>query len=322
MTTLQKQANKKVHLDDQKDRSLFLYYVTYIDMITFWTETNRDIFDKQDLKILNSYGCKVRYIKKAMHIKFKANFRQSITLHQPNRQALEYIIPKLAGCNIKINRVELAIDWIAKNPNNIQTLHKRIIKNLVYCAGSEYIYENHSKKTCYFASRSNKKDSPNQADSSAQKNSKRKSHSLIPVLYSDRESKIAHQPCTHLELRFVRSSICKNNGFRSLRDLLDVDIAETIKSKIRFCYKPSAAEAALLLSNKTKAEAKKMSLTSCQNKVRRVFKKDYRTVVAQEVFHKIPKVRKRYKAKHKAMTKHMFEVFFSKDNANASGNRR
>lgn len=225
--------NKIKKLNDfgiYKYRNLYQNAIVYIDRIDLWIETNRKIFNKDDIKTLKMYGCTITAKAKIMN-EFKVEFRQTIKIFQPNLKSINYIIEKIKNHgNYRINRIELAYDWIASNEKKAKAIHEILSKHFVYCAGNKYSYgsyidKNKKYQTDYFARRKPeiKKDLDSNKFIIVSNSDK-----VIPVMYSSRRNKILDKHCAHFEIRLVGSQACKSSGFRTLRDFNNQYIVDFI----------------------------------------------------------------------------------------------
>jgi hypothetical protein len=205
--------------------SLAINRVMYFDRVNIWLNTNRPLINESLQETLKESGLNIEIILKPMS-PFQPTWKQLLQLHQPSLLALRYIAEAIqnAACSYLINRVELAVDWITESRENADTLHRFLQESFIHKAGQRYFFENsHSsfkrRGTSYFALKD--------------------THHILPLIYSDRSSKLTGQPCAHFEYRLLNTESCRSKGIVTLSQLIHYDILHFFRNNVHFHKKVS-----------------------------------------------------------------------------------
>lgn len=210
---------------------LFCYHITYCDHMELWLGTNREVFDDATKAAIEARNGRVVVNERSMN-PYDTEYRQKIELYQLTKESLKIVDDLLskAACSYLIARLELAVDWITETQEDADKL-RTIIE-------TSYI---HSVKNGFFFNRDTGSNTSDRDKLGTVYFADSKIQNLVPVLYNDRK-KMVDAPTVHFEFRFLKTEGCKSNGFRVIRNVIDVDILEYMRRNVVFARLPSKEE--------------------------------------------------------------------------------
>lgn len=212
---------------------------TYYDHLELWLDTPAEVFDQDVRKLIEAEGASVRsYLKKMT--RYNSLYRQKVEFEQVNKSTVEIINRALfdSARGYLINRVEIAVDWVCASAEAAWDLQRLIEQSFIHHDGKQrfhyYKYKSEAPEslgTSYFADK--------------------QKHKLVPVVYSNRPKRLSgDRPCTHFEYRLCTTEVCKNKGFRVMRNLMDCDGFQFLKDNMNFVKKPSLEEVGKVVPGK------------------------------------------------------------------------
>jgi hypothetical protein len=267
----------------------------HFDVVVLWADADLSFLNYKKLTNMNSTEkAKPRIEYKPMS--FGSAFKYKMRLFQPSQKNIQYLCEAISTepVNIFINYVEVTFDFVSLQPAEIA---KIINTHLVhYRKGPSY--HNKIKGTLYWGNRKNNKEY------------------FFPVTYHERISKIAHQPCCHLEYKMLSKLMCEKQGLSVASDLLDYDFVSFFERNTKFFTIPTKCEIG-------KAHAKSEGATYKSNRGYEKFfeKKSHEKIskldkprvslqdTVQEMLHKLPTLKPiLQKEKHKENAKFTAEL--------------
>jgi len=181
--------------------------VSYIDTVQMWFP--RALTDTEIKNINALCGPKRMFpIVKDMPVRPKWKCRH--LLQQPKPEVFDYLT-QLFGEDIWINRVDVALDLITRRPTEARLLKEFCERHIYHAWHGKYQIVRYKHST-YTAERG----APRVYD-----------------IYADKPSKVANQPCCHIELRFSGADSVRRAGFVTVHDLKNLNYHEFWKKHLR-----------------------------------------------------------------------------------------
>lgn len=234
-------------------RALFYERLTYIDRANIWLDTDRQVISKRTMKAIRALGKEIKVIVRPMN-EFQPEWKQIVQLYQVTPEILALIDEDIrnAACDYMINRVELTLDWTTPTMKQAKKLHFFLRKCFIHQSGKAYYFENLPKNK--------------ESDSNAEFDddylgtsyfADKKKHKIIPVIYSDKRSKINGKPCTHMEYKLSSARLCAKKQIVTIRQLMEYDIVAFFKENVTFSKMPSLEKVGMAICEQEKKPSKK-----------------------------------------------------------------
>jgi len=290
--------------------SLVVDRFAYIDRVNIWLDTNRPVVSQKTIQAFHLSNRKIEIVNWPMS-KFQPSWKQKLQLHQPTPELLKLVEDDIhrASCNYVINRVELAVDWITETAANADAMHLFLQTHFVHCSSMSYHFENEYKTptcmgTSYFA--------------------QKKKHKIVPVIYTDKVSKVNREPCAHFEYRLTDTGTCRAKEILTLDDLIVYDIIAFFTDHVEFHKKPTKEEIGKALRHNKEQDDPQLSISKSNSngKSRRSFEKlcerflvkigtDYDELCLQELHQLIPKLKSHYDSSDKSLQTTIVKSLFA-----------
>lgn len=197
--------------------------VSYIDSV----EIQQNSYFKADFLRFMQANCGGAYGPTRVNPTPELGFN-SLWLHQPSREAIEYLADK--PC--RIVRVHIALDLLPATRRTAKELQEYLARTLLLDSRS-------TEPVTWFVG---EKQGSSTGATTYFKFSTRHTAGKTATLYSDRVSKVTGQPCCHLELRIVRDRTLRSIGLESGLDLLHLDHKRFWNRHLVLAQPPSAEE--------------------------------------------------------------------------------
>ena len=195
----------------------------HFDRITLYADSSLGFLDMDRLTNKNAKGKKPKIIDCVMA--YHPAYKFKLRIFQPSLENLQYLCDAISTVpvNFSINYAEVTFDFISSEPLELTThINNHLVKTR---RGESYHNQDRMKplaeRTCYWGNRNQ--------------------HNFCPVTYSDRDSKIAHQPCAHLEFRIHGKANCARHTISVPTDLLNFNFERFFRQNAIFYVHPSKA---------------------------------------------------------------------------------
>lgn len=196
----------KIYDDDGLDNTLSFIRgkISYVDTVQVLLK--RTLNKTQLKQIENVIGQEPNYKKLRGY-----GYWRRLLLHHPITEELVWLIEKMDPHHL-VNRCDVALDLITDTADTAMLVQKYVSGRL--------IQQHRGKRLVYWVEGT---DYWNHPRSWSARNF---------CVYSNRPSKVTHQPCCHIELRIMRAYACRRDVEAWLPDLVDLDHRDIFKKHL------------------------------------------------------------------------------------------